>query len=120
MKHIMTIIVGFVHDFSAGLWAASVLAVFWLERELGGVDAEAGGEVVAAALQGLQRQFFWVGVACVVLVMATGAGRTFTYVEGFYGEDAEKARRKTLIVKHVVLLTVFGLGTWWQWAMAFR
>jgi hypothetical protein len=44
-------------------------------------------------------------------VFAGGAGRTFTYtyVGEVYGKDAEKMRRKMLIINHIVLFVVFAL-----------
>jgi len=106
-------VVGFAHDWAAGAWGATVLAVWWIHRS-------PVPDAVAPFLAALMRQFFWIGVGCVVVVLATGAGRTFTYVENWYGEDAEKARRRALAVKHVVLVAVFGAGTWWMGSMAFR
>lgn len=47
-------------------------------------------------------------------------GRTFTYIENYYGEDAEKMRRKMLAVKHILLFGIFGSGTYWQYTMAFN
>lgn len=114
MKKTLTIIVGFVHDWAAGCWGATLLGVWWLERVL------AGHPQVAPVLEGIQRDFFRIGIACIALVMATGAGRTFTYVEGFYGPDAEARRRRLLIVKHVIMLVLFCGGTIWQWSLAFR
>ena len=114
MKKILAIVIGFVHDLSAGLWAATVLAVWWLHKAVGANAA------LAPVLEGLMRQFFWFGLAFVAVVLATGAGRTFTYVDGVYGPDAEKRRRRLLIVKHIVLFTVFGAGCWWQFILAFR
>jgi len=112
VKKLLTILIGFVHDFAAGGWAATVFAVWWLERQV--VAAEAVALVV-----GLQKNFFYLGLFCVFLVMATGAGRSFTYVGNVYGEDAEKVRRRMLLVKHVVLFVLFGLGTWWQYSLVF-
>lgn len=113
MKKALTIIIGFVHDWAAGCWGATLLGVWWLERAL------AGRPEVAPVLEGIQRDFFRIGIACIVVVMATGAGRTFTYVDGYYGPDAEARRRKLLIVKHVILFAVFGAGTLWQWSFAY-
>jgi putative copper export protein len=112
MNKALTILIGFVHDFSAGCWAATVLAIYWLST----AATPAGLE---AALGGLKRQFFFLGLGCVALVLATGAGRTFTYVKNVYGPDAERTRRKMLVVKHVFLLAVFGLGTIWQYTMVY-
>ena len=113
MKKILTILIGFIHDWAAGCWAATVLGVYWLSRQ--SVPAELGNIIFD-----LKKQFFYSGIACVILVFATGAGRTFTYVEDVYGQDAEKVRRKMLIIKHIILLTVFGSGIFWQYTMVFR
>ena len=113
MKKIVTILIGFIHDWAAGCWAATVLAIYWLQRQ--SVPVEMSGIIF-----GLKKQLFYAGLICVILVFATGAGRTFTYVEDVYGQDAEKVRRKMLIIKHIVLLIVFGSGIFWQYTMVFR
>lgn len=113
MKKGLAIVVGFVHDFAAGCWAATVLGVYWLSRQP--VPTEMGNIIF-----GLKKQFFYAGIACVVLVFATGAGRSFTYVNNVYGPDAERTRRKMLILKHILLVVVFGLGTYWQYSMVLR
>ncbi|MGC2062913.1 MAG: hypothetical protein WA610_08030 [Thermodesulfovibrionales bacterium] len=112
MKKILTILIGFIHDWAAGCWAATVLGIYWLSRYSG---TAAVGEI----LFDLKKQFFYAGIACVILVFATGAGRTFTYVGNVYGEDAEKMRRKMLIIKHIFLTAVFGAGTCWQFFMTY-
>ena len=83
-----------------------------------GQGSQQAAEAVALVV-GLQKNFFYLGLFCVFLVMATGAGRSFTYVGNVYGEDAEKVRRRMLLVKHVVLFVLFGLGTWWQYSLVF-
>jgi hypothetical protein len=112
MKKALTIFIGFVHDWAAGCWAATVLGVWWLSRY-------SGTAAVSEILFELKKQFFYAGLFCVVLVFATGTGRTFTYVGNVYGEDAEKIRRKMLIIKHIMLLSIFGAGTCWQYFMTF-
>lgn len=112
MKNTLTVIIGFVHDFASGCWAATVFAVAYLDSRV--ID-----EGISAVLGELERSFFWIGIVCIVVVFATGAGRTFTYVDQHYGPDAERQRRRLLIIKHAVLATVFGAGTAWQYAMAF-
>ena len=112
MKKILTILIGFIHDWAAGGWAATVFGVYWLNRQA--VPSELGNIIFD-----LKKQFFYFGIACVILVFATGTGRTFTYVGNVYGEDAEKTRRKMLIIKHIILLSVFGAGTFWQFFMTF-
>lgn len=112
MKKAFTIIIGFIHDFAAGCYAATVLGIYWLNRQV--FSAEVGTVIL-----GLKKQLFWTGIVCVITVFATGAGRTFTYVDNVYGHDAEKRRRRLLMIKHLILLTVFGLGIWWQYLMTF-
>lgn len=46
--------------------------------------------------------------------------RTFTYVDTWCGADAEAARRRALIVKHVVLLAALGTGYAWIWRRVFH
>ncbi len=112
MRRSLTVVIGFVHDFASGCWAATVFAVAFLDSRK--VD------IATTALLGeLERSFFWIGIACIVVVFATGAGRTFTYVDQHYGPEAERQRRRLLIIKHVVLVLVFGAGPAWQYAMTF-
>jgi putative copper export protein len=115
MKKAITIFIGFLHDFAAGCWAASLLAVYWLDR------VASQRPELKPVLDGLERQFFWAGIACVAIVLLAGMGRTFTYayVGNVYGEDAERLRRKMLIIKHVVLMLIFGAGIYWQYSLVF-
>ena len=115
MKKAFTIFIGFLHDFAAGCWGASVLAVYRIHREV----LERGE--LRVILSGLMREFFYLGLACLTLVLLAGLGRTFTYayIGSVYGEQSEQLRRKMLIVKHIVLFSVFGAGTWWHYSMVF-
>lgn len=113
MKKALTIFVGFIHDFAAGCWAATVLAIYYLHRQ--SVTPE-----LSCIISALKKQFFYLGIICVLTVFATGAGRTFTYASNVYGEDAEKMRRKMLIWKHIILFVVFSAGIYWQYMMVFR
>ena len=113
MNKALTIFTGFIHDFAAGCWAAIFLVIFELHR------LHSTNNELASLLMPLEMEFFYIGLACVGIVLLTGIGRTFTYIENFYGKDAEKLRRKMLIVKHVLLLGIFGGGTYWQYIMAF-
>jgi len=90
-----------------------VLAIYWLDRH-------SFSPGFASALFGLKRELFLVGMLCIVLVMATGFGRSFTYIDNVYGATCEQSRRRLLIIKHIALLTVFGLGTWWQYSTIFQ
>lgn len=113
MKKSITIIIGFIHDFAAGCWAATVLTIYWLHR------FTTGNPGLSSALAPLKEEFFYLGIACVGIVLLTGIGRTFTYIENFYGKDAEKLRKKMLIIKHILLFGIFGSGTYWKYTMVF-
>ena len=114
IKKSAIIINGFLHDFAAGIWMAAIVVIVWLHAAH---QAEASTTVV---LNMLERRMFWASVAAAVLIMVTGAGRTFTYVDNWYGEAVEPARRRALIVKHVVLLFAYGLGYLWVWGKVFH
>ena len=116
MKKAFTIVIGFLHDFAAGCWAATVLAVYWIDR------AASGHDEIKIVLDGLERSFFLIGIIFMGIVLLAGMGRTFTYayIGSVYGEQNEAVRRKMLIVKHTILIVVFGSGIWWQYMMVYR
>jgi uncharacterized membrane protein len=89
-----------------------VLIIYWLSQQA------YPAEIVSIVFQ-MKKQFFYFGLGCVAVVLATGAGRTFTYITDVYGPDAEKMRRRMLIIKHIVLFLVFGSGIYWQYTMTF-
>jgi uncharacterized membrane protein len=113
-KKTAAIVNGFIHDFAAGIWLAAIVTIVWLH------GAHLAETSTASVLNMLERRMFWTSVAAAVLIMATGAGRTFTYVDNWYGEDAERARRRALIVKHVILFSAYGLGYLWVWGKVFH
>lgn len=114
LKNLIIVLNGFVHDFAAGIWLAAIGTIVLLHK------AHLRETLLSPALNGVERQFFWVSVTAMVVIMATGAGRTFTYVENWYGEDAERMRRRALIIKHIVLFTCFSAGYLWVWGKVFH
>ncbi len=115
MKKAFTIFIGFVHDFAAGCWAATVAAVYWVD------SLAVQRPELKELLNALEKRFFWAGIGCIVVVLLAGVGRTFTYahIGSVYGEQSEHLRRRMLLVKHIVLFSVFVGGTWWQYSLAF-
>ena len=114
LKKSLVVVNGFVHDFAAGIWLAAIVAIVWLH------DAHLEEPSTATVLNLLERRLFWSSVAAALLIMATGAGRTFTYVDNWYGEDAERERRRALVIKHVVLFMAYGIGYLWVWKKVFH
>lgn len=97
-----------------GYWLSALIVI----RFLHGYQQEYAQ--VAELLGKMEHFFFWNSVAATIIILATGAGRTFTYVDQVYGPDAERTRRKMLIIKHVVLLAIFGAGTWYAYLLTFH
>jgi len=114
IKKSLVILNGFVHDFAAGIWLAAIATITLLHR------AHMAHNEISGVINVLERQFFWASVVAMVLIMATGAGRTFTYVENWYGPDAERMRRRMLIVKHLILFAAFGAGYFFVYGKVFH
>lgn len=108
------IINGFLHDFAAGIWLAAMVTIAMLHT------SHLSQPFVTGVLNSLERRFFWGSVAAMIVIFATGAGRTFTYVDNWYGEDAERLRRRALIIKHIILFACFGAGYLWVWSKVFH
>ena len=114
LKKSLVVLNGFIHDFAAGIWLANIITIAVLH------NAHLKDPAVVGILNHLERLFFWASVVAAVVILATGAGRTFTYVDNWYGEDAESERRKALIIKHVVLFSAYALGYLWVWNKVFH
>ncbi|NTX00136.1 MAG: hypothetical protein HGB35_09505 [Geobacteraceae bacterium] len=114
IKKPLVVFNGFIHDFAAGIWLASIATIALLHR------AHSAHPDITGVINVLEHQFFWASVAAMVLITATGAGRTFTYVDNWYGPDAERVRRRMLIVKHVILFACFGAGYVWVYGKVFH
>ena len=114
IKKTLIITNGFIHDFAAGIWLAAVVVIAWLH------SAHLANPTTTVVLNLLERRLFWGSVAAAVVIMATGAGRTFTYVDNWYGEEAEANRRRALLVKHAILFLVWGCGYAWVWSKVFH
>lgn len=113
-KKIAVVLNGFIHDFTTGYWLSALIAIHLLH----GFREEA--PQVAGMLSQIERFFFWNSVAAAVVIFATGGMRSFTYVDNFYGPEAEKTRRRMLVIKHVVLFVIVGGGSYWGYCTAFR
>lgn len=105
---------GFVHDFATGIWLAGIATIALLHR------SHTGNPEITRAINAMEHNFFWASVVAMLLILATGAGRTFTYVENWYGPDAERVRRRMLLMKHVILFACFGAGYLWVYGKVFH
>lgn len=113
MRRVVAIFNGFIHDFAAAAWLAFIVVIALLH------ETHLKHPQAACQFNQIERQFFWGSVIAMSVVIVTGAGRTFTYVENWYGKEAEGVRRKMLIVKHVGLFAAFAAGYLWIFAKVF-
>ncbi len=113
IKKAAIVLNGFIHDFATGYWLSALIAIYLLHGFRGGVPE------VTAILSGIERFFFWNTVGAAAAIFATGGMRSFTYVNNFYGPEAERTRRRMLVIKHVLLLLVVGAGSYWGYSLSF-
>lgn len=113
LKKIAIVLNGFIHDFATGYWLSDLIAIYLLH------GYRAGAPALAGTLGSIERFFFWNSVGAAIAIFATGGMRSFTYVDNFYGPEAEKTRRKMLVIKHVLLFAIVGSGSYWAYCTAF-
>ena len=101
----------FLHDMATGTWAACLAVLFVLSGRLDGMPAEA-----AAALGDAMTLVFWILVGALVVVSATG-GIRLAYWRQQTAPEELAAKRRSLIVKHVAFLAIYGGGTVWGWLL---
>ena len=104
----------FVHDMSTGVWAASLLVIWVLARRAATASPE-----VAVGLQAAEQAVFWLLVASLAGLAATGAIRLF-YWRRSTPPEALAEKRALLAAKHVAFFVVYGLGSVWAYWMAWR
>lgn len=114
VRKIAIVLNGFIHDFACGYWLSCIIAIYFLHN-FQGTYPEVYGQ-----LMNIEHFFFWSSIGAVIIIFATGGVRTFTYVDNFYGQGAEKTRRKMLAIKHIVLLLIFGTGSYLAYLMSFH
>jgi uncharacterized membrane protein len=113
IKRAAIVLNGFVHDFMTGYWLSAMITIYLLN------DFQVKYPALVDLLGSVKRFFFWNTVAGVVVILATGGMRSFTYVDNFFGPEAEQTRRRMLIIKHVILLALFGGGEYWAYGVTF-
>ena len=114
IKKAAVVLNGFIHDFATGYWLSDLIAIYLLH----GFRSESAA--LSGMLGSIERFFFWNSVAAAFTIFATGGMRTFTYVDNFYGPEAEQTRRKMLVIKHILLLAIVGAGSYWAYCTAFH
>ncbi|VVB86923.1 Uncharacterised protein [uncultured archaeon] len=105
---------GFIHDLATGYWLSSLIVIMFLH------NFQEKYTAVADIINIIERFFFWNILGTTVVIFATGGIRTFTYLDNFYGADIEKTRRKMLVIKHILLLIIFGISGYFAYRMTFH
>ncbi len=111
------IVNNWLHDVGTGLWAACLLVIWLLEREIGALAPVPEASIDALTiLSDVQQLMFWVLIGALVDIAITGALRLVYWRQQTPAEEMP-AKRPALIGKHVVFLVVYGGGTLWAWTL---
>jgi len=110
----LVVVNNFVHDLSTGLWVSSIVVIYLLDMKTRSLV----GLLVSPALHDVMKTFFWLGIASIVVILATGSARLLYYRTESAGEDGQ-IKKSLLIVKHVLFTFVFIGGTYLAYIYAF-
>ncbi len=105
----------FIHDLSTGLWASSLIVIYFLDRKTRSLQEL----TVITALQEVMRTLFWLGACSIAVILVTGGFRLLYYKNENTGEDGE-TKKNLLIVKHVLFTFVFLGGTYFAYLRGFQ
>lgn len=90
----------YFHDLATAVFGVSAFAAYWVLREEG----------VEVSLRSLAQKLVWLGRWSLVWVLAGGVIRALAYRDYEWAEAAGRAQIPVLGVKHVVLVTLVGVG----------
>ena len=114
MKTWLIIINNFLHDLFTGFWISTVLVIYLLKKEVPAVHG-----LPAKAFEGVMKVFFGLGIFSLLVIIITGILRSVSY--NLIGSDfVRTAKKKALIVKHILLGLVFLGGTFLAYNYAFK
>lgn len=109
---LLIIINDFAHDLFTGLWISSFLVIFILDRTA--VTPEAFDPLFL-----VMRTFFWLGIISLLIIIGTGVVRLRHYGKSEQTE-LKSIKRQALIVKHIILVSLFILGTYFSYHFVYR
>ncbi|MDI3280736.1 MAG: hypothetical protein QJR13_05135 [Bacillota bacterium] len=137
----------FLHDLATGTWLG-IFLVLWRVRVRLAALGPVGSHVAALAVRPALRDLFWWGVGTLAVILATGAvrlwgerrwgvegsafspaevllgGRKNTSLSSTSGREGRlsrpwrRERARLLILKHVLLLAGFAVGTYIEYRLA--
>ncbi len=100
---------GHGHNFATRCWALTVMGTYWFNR-LSLENAE-----LRPTLDGLLKELFYLGLACIAVILIAGTGRTFypTDVKKIFDKNREKERIKQLSKMYLyIFFFVFFVVHW--------
>jgi hypothetical protein len=114
MDKLLRKLIGHGHNFATRCWGMTVIGVYWFDR-LSMENAE-----LQSSLAELNKELFYLGVACIVVILLAGTGRTFypTNVEKIFDSSREKQRIKQLSKMYVILFAVVFTGIYLRYGFA--
>jgi hypothetical protein len=114
MKKVLRTFIGFGHNFATRCWVMTVVAIYWFNR-LSLENTE-----LQSALTGLKKELFYLGLACVAVILLAGTGRTFypTDVKKIFDKEREKERLMQLLRMYIILFLVLFIGIYWRYSIA--
>ena len=99
-NHYVRITNNFLHDMATGTWAACILVIWVLSRQLDSMSSEA-----SAAVSDAMVLVFWLLIGALVVIAATGGIRLAYWRKQTPAEELA-AKRRALIVKHVAFAVI--------------
>jgi hypothetical protein len=99
MDKLLRKLIGHGHNFATRCWAITVFAVYWFDR-LAPENA-----ALQSSISQMNRELFYLGVACIVIIILAGTGRTFypTNVVKIFDKSREKQRIRQLSKMYVIV-----------------
>ena len=114
MKKYLIIINNFVHDLFTGMWVSALAAIFLLENKKSYLQGTA-----AEALRDIMKFFFALGIFSLAVVIITGIFRSVYYKQE-ENKNIAMVKKRALVFKHILLGSLFILGTWFAYIYAFN
>lgn len=112
---LLNIINDFAHDLFTGFWISSFLVIFILNKKVSvAVTSEAFDSLFS-----VMKTFFWLGIISLLLIIATGVIRLSYYGKSEWTE-LKVVKRQALIIKHIILVFIFLLGTYFSYRYVYR
>lgn len=106
----------YVHDVATGLLLLSALWLAWSSRDLGAAPSP---ETVAVFRTSYRRCVRFV-LGSILFIIATGAVRAWFFVEFEWHPALGRALVGVLLVKHVLIFTMLGVGAYAWWGLKRR